>query len=124
LVFPSSSSWQTIVGATSSEGIKFSGGLPATGKTPVDLAAILKSFSSNPANKVSDVSRNSKDDPDNLLFSVANSATTAHFRHIRMKGALYILTIDTPMRIATWWRKRKINSSDPLNSRGSPDRAE
>src|SRR5205814_4887069 len=28
------------------------------------------------------------------------------------------------MRIATWWRNGKINSSDPLNSRGSPDRAE
>ena len=86
-----------VVGGKSSEGIKFTAvELPVTAKTPVDLAAIPKSFSSNPANKVSDVSRNTKDDVDNLLFSVANSATTAHFRYIRMKGTLYILTIEYP----------------------------
>jgi hypothetical protein len=86
-----------VVGGKSSEGIKFTAvELPAVAKTPVDLAAVLKSFSSNPADKLSDVSRNAEDDVDNLSFSVANSATTAHIRYIRMKGALYILTIEYP----------------------------
>ncbi len=94
---PSTDEVSHVVGGKSSEGIKFTAvELPVTAKTPVDLAAIPKSFSSNPANKVSDVSRNTKDEVDNLLFSVANSATTAHFRYIRMKGALYILTIEYP----------------------------
>jgi hypothetical protein len=82
-----------VVGGKSSEGIKFTAvETPVTAKTPVDLAAIPKSFSSNPANNVSDVSRNTKDDVDNLF----KSATTAHFRYIRMKGTLYILTIEYP----------------------------
>jgi hypothetical protein len=86
-----------VVGGKSSEGIKFTAAeLPVTAKTPVDLAAIPKSFSSKPANKVYDEIRNTKDDVDNLFFSVANSATTAHFRYIRMKGTLYILTIEYP----------------------------
>jgi hypothetical protein len=86
-----------VVGGKSFEGIKFTAvELPVTAKTSVDFAAIPKSFSSNPANKVSDVSRNTKDDVDNLSFSVANSATTAHIRYIRMKGTLYILTIEYP----------------------------
>ena len=86
-----------VVGGKSSEGIKFTAvETPVTTKTPADLAAIPKSFSSNPANKVSDVSRNTKDDVDSLSFSVANSATTAHTRYIRMKGTLYILTIEYP----------------------------
>jgi hypothetical protein len=86
-----------VVGGKSSEGIKFTAvELPVTAKTPADLAAIPKSFSSNPANKVSDVSRNTGDDVDNLSFSVANPVTTAHLRYIRMKGALYILTIEYP----------------------------
>ena len=45
---------------------------------------------------MSDVSRNTTDDVDNLFFSVANPATTAHFRYIRMNGMLYILTIEYP----------------------------
>ena len=86
-----------VVGGKSSEGIKFMAvELPVTDKTPVDLAAIPKSFSSDPANKVSDVSRNTKDDVDDLSFSVANSATTVHVRYIRMKGTLYALTIEYP----------------------------
>jgi hypothetical protein len=86
-----------VVGAKSSEGIKFTAvELPATARTPSDLTAIPKSFSSNPANKVSDVSRSSRDGADELSFSVANSAATAQFRYIRTKGALYILTIEYP----------------------------
>jgi hypothetical protein len=45
---------------------------------------------------VSDVSRSTTNDADNLFFSVGNSATTAHVRYIRMKGTLYVLTIEYP----------------------------
>jgi hypothetical protein len=31
-----------------------------------------------------------------LSFSVASPATTAHFRYIRKKGTLYLLTIEYP----------------------------
>ena len=86
-----------VVGGKSSEGIKITAvERPVTAKTPLDLAVIPKSFSANPANKVSDVSRNSSDDFDNLSFSVANSLTTAHFRYVRTKAALYILMIESP----------------------------
>jgi hypothetical protein len=85
------------VGGKSSEGIKFTAvETPVTAKTPVDLAAVPKSFSSDPANKVSDVSRTTKDDVDNLSFSVAKSATSVHTRFIKTKDKLYILTIEYP----------------------------
>jgi hypothetical protein len=85
------------IGGKSSEGIKFTAfEVRITAKTPVDLAAIPKTFSSKPANKVSDVSRNSRDDFDSLSFSVASSATTGHIRYIRTKDALYALTIESP----------------------------
>lgn len=93
---PSTDEVTHVVGGKSSEGIKFTAvELPVTAKT-VDFAAIPKSLSSNPANNVSDVSRNTKDDVDNLFFSVATSAMTAHFRYIRMKDTLYILAIEYP----------------------------
>ena len=86
-----------VVGGKSSEGIKITAvERPVTAKTPVDLTAIPKSFSTNPANTVSDVSRNTSDGVDTLSFSVANPATTAHIRYVRTKGALYILTIEYP----------------------------
>ena len=85
------------VGAKSSEGIKFAAvELPVTAKTPNDLGAIPRSFSSSPANKVTDVSRQTTDSMDILSFSVANAASTAHFRYIRVKGALYMLSIEFP----------------------------
>jgi hypothetical protein len=94
---PSTDEVTHVVGGKSTEGIKFTAvELPVTARTPVDLAAIPKSFSSNPANRVSDISRNTKDEADNLYFSVANSATTAHMRYTKMKGRLYILTIEYP----------------------------
>jgi hypothetical protein len=94
---PGTGEVSNVVGGKSSEGIKFTAAeLPVTARTPVDLAAIPKSFSSKPANKVSDVTRSTKDDVDNLFFSVTNSATAAHFRYIRMKGMLYVLTIEYP----------------------------
>ena len=86
-----------VIGGKSSEGIKFSAvETSVTAKTPADLGAIPKSFSSNPANKVLDVNRQSTDGVDTLSFSVKNSASTAHFRYIRMKGTLYILSIEFP----------------------------
>ena len=85
------------VGGKSSEGIKFMAvEIPVTKKTPDDLGAIPKSFSSNPANKVSDVSRQTKDGADILSFSVTGPASTAHFRYIMVEGVLYTLSIETP----------------------------
>ena len=85
------------IGGKSSEGIKFTAvEMPVMAKTPVDLAAIPKSFTSNAANQVSDVSRTTRDDVDSLSFSVANATTTAHMRYIKMKDALYTLTIECP----------------------------
>lgn len=86
-----------VIGGKSSEGIKFSVvEVPVTAKTPADLATIPKSFSSNAANRVSDVSRTTKGDVDSLSFSVTSAATAAHFRYIRMKDTLYLLTIEYP----------------------------
>jgi hypothetical protein len=86
-----------VVGGKSSEGIKFSAvELPLTAKTPDDLGAIPKSFSSSPANKVTDVIHNTRDSMDTLSFSVANAASSVHVRYIRVKDALYILTIESP----------------------------
>ena len=94
---PSTGDASHVIGAKSSEGIKFSAvQSPVTAKTPADLAAIPQSFSSNKANRVSDVSRNTRDGTDILSFSVATSATTAHVRYIRTKATLYILTIEYP----------------------------
>lgn len=85
------------IGGKSTEGIKFVAvEIPATTKTADDLAAIPKSFSSNPANKVSDVSRQNRDGVDTLSFSVAGPASSAHFRYIKVKGALYTLSIELP----------------------------
>ena len=85
------------IGGKSSEGIKFMAvEIPVTAKTPNDLGAIPKSFSSNPATKVSDVSHQTKDGADILSFSVTGPASTAHFRYIRVKGMLYTLSIECP----------------------------
>ena len=85
------------VGGKSSEGIKFSVvEVPASGKKLTDLAEIPKSLSSNPANKVSDVSRSAGNGADILSLTMGKGATTAHVRYIQMKGALYILTVEYP----------------------------
>ena len=58
-----------VIGGKSSEGIKFMAAeLPITANTPADLETIPKSFGSNPANKVSDISRQSKDGAEILSF--------------------------------------------------------
>ncbi len=85
------------IGGKSSEGIKFMAiEIPVTATTPDDLGAIPKSFSSNPANKVSDVSRQTKDGADTMSFSVTGPASTAHVRYIKVKGMLYALSIEFP----------------------------
>ena len=85
------------LGGKSSEGIKFTAvEMLVTAKTPADLGAIPKSFSSNPANRVSDVSRQTKDGVDSLSFSVTGPTSTAHFRYIKVGGLLYTLSIETP----------------------------
>jgi hypothetical protein len=85
------------VGGKSSEGIKFMAvEIPVTAKTPDDLGAIPKSFSSNPANKVADVSRQTKEGAEILSFSVTGPSSTAHFRYVKVKGMLYTLSIEFP----------------------------
>jgi hypothetical protein len=85
------------VGGKSSEGIKFMvAEVPVTAKTPDDLSVIPKSFASNSASKVSDISRQTKDGADALSFSVTGPASTAHFRYIKVNGLLYTLSIETP----------------------------
>jgi hypothetical protein len=49
---------------------------------------------------VLDPPANTKDDADNLFFLVATSATTAHFRYIRMNGALFMLAIEYPQCVS------------------------
>jgi hypothetical protein len=86
-----------VIGGKSSEGIKFMAAeLPITANTPADLGTIPKSFASKPANKVSDIRRQSKDGVEVLSFSVASAASSAYFRYIRTKGALYTLSIEYP----------------------------
>lgn len=85
------------IGGKSSEGIKFAAvEIPVTAKTPADLGAIAKSFSSNPVNKVSDVSRQTKDGAETMSFSVDGPASSAHFRYIKVKGTIYTLSIEFP----------------------------
>lgn len=84
------------IGGKSSEGIKFVAvEVPVTAKTP-DLGTIPKSFSSSRANKVSDVSRHTKDGADTISFSVDGPASGAHFRYLKVGGALYTLSIEFP----------------------------
>jgi hypothetical protein len=85
------------IGGKSSEGIKFMAvELPVTAKTPADLGAIPKSFSSNPANKVFDVSRQTKDGVETMSFSVTGPTSSVHIRYIKVKGMLYSLSIEFP----------------------------
>lgn len=86
-----------VIGGKSSEGIKFVvAELPINANTPDDLGTIPKSFSSNPANKVSGLSRTTKDGADILSFSVTGAASSAHLRYIRTKSTLYTLSIEFP----------------------------
>src|SRR5438128_5901824 len=72
-----------VVGGKSTEGIKFVAvELPPGAKPPPDLASIPKSLATNPANKVSDVSRSTKGDADVLTLTVADSSKTLYMRCI------------------------------------------
>jgi hypothetical protein len=85
------------IGGASSERIKFMAvELPITARTPADLGTIPKGFASNKGNKVSDLSRHTKDGVETLSFSVAGPKSGAHFRYIRTKSVLYLLTIEFP----------------------------
>jgi hypothetical protein len=86
-----------VVGGKSSEGIKFAAvELPAGGKAPPDLASIPKSLASNPANKVSDVSRSTSHGADILTLTLADGSKALYMRCIQTKGARYTLTIEFP----------------------------
>lgn len=86
-----------VVGGKSSEGIKFAAvELPPGAKPPPDLASIPKSLATNPANKVSDVSRSTRDGADILTLTVADASKTLYMRCIQTKGSRYTLTIEFP----------------------------
>src|SRR5690348_10895688 len=86
-----------VVGAKSSEGIKFVAlELPPGAKPPPDLASIPKAMAATPGNKVSDVSRSTKGDTDVLTLTVTDGSKTLYMRCIQTKGARYTLTIEFP----------------------------
>jgi hypothetical protein len=85
-----------VVGGKSSEGVKFAVvEAPITAAT-ADLESIPKSFTSNPSNKVSNVTRNSHDGVDTLSFAVDGPSSGGYFRYIRTKERMYMLTIEYP----------------------------
>jgi hypothetical protein len=85
------------IGGKSSEGIKFMAAeLPNSVKAPADLETIPQTIASNPANTVSDIRRRAKDGIETLSFSVAGADSGGHFRYIRTRAALYMLSIEYP----------------------------
>lgn len=86
-----------VVGARSSEGIKFSAvELARAAKPPPDFDSIPKSLAATPANKVSDVRRSTKGEADSLTLTMANTTTTLYMRCIQLGGVRYVLTIELP----------------------------
>ena len=86
-----------VVGAKSTEGIKFAAVELAPGaKPPPDLASIPKTLAATPANKVSDVNRSTKNGADILALTMANATTTLYMRAIQLNGVRYTLTIEFP----------------------------
>jgi hypothetical protein len=86
-----------VVGAKSSEGIKFSAVELARAAKPLpDLDSIPKSLATTPANKVSDVRRSTEGEADVLTLTTANAATTLYMRCIQLGGVRYVLTIEFP----------------------------
>lgn len=85
------------IGGKTTEGIKFSVvETPVTAKTPADLRTIPKTFTSNPANKVSDINHQSKGGVETLNYSVSGAASNMHARVIRVKRTLYMMSIEFP----------------------------
>jgi hypothetical protein len=86
-----------VVGAKSSEGVKFSAvELGPGAKPPPDLGSVPKSLAATPANKVSDVRRSTKGEADILTLTTANTTTTLYMRCIQLGGVRYVLTIEFP----------------------------
>lgn len=94
------------VGGKSSEGIKFMAvAVPVTAKTPHDLGAIPKSFSSNPANKVTDVTARRKTAPIRCPFPSLDRhrPRTSATSRSRTRSTHYRLNF--PTRIARQWQR-------------------
>jgi hypothetical protein len=87
-----------VVGGKSTEGIKFVAleVILPRGKPPPDLAAIPQTLAATAGNKVSDVTRSSKDDADVLSLTVVNAKSTLYMRAIQLHGARYLLSIELP----------------------------
>jgi hypothetical protein len=86
-----------VIGAKSSEGIKFSAVELAPGAgPPPDLDSIPKSLAATPANKVSDVRRSTKGEADIMTLTTANATTTLYMRCIQLGGRRFVLTIEFP----------------------------
>jgi hypothetical protein len=86
-----------VVGGKSSEGIKFSVvEIASAAKPPPDLASIPKAMAATPGNRVTDVSRSTKDEADILTLTTANATTTLYMRAVQLRGVRYVLTIEFP----------------------------
>jgi hypothetical protein len=85
-----------VVGGKSSEGVKFAAVETLITAATADLDSIPKPFASNPSNKVSNVTRNTRDGVDTLSFAVDGPSSGGYFRYIRTKERMYILTIEYP----------------------------
>ena len=86
-----------VIGGKSAEGIKFAAvELAPGGKPPPDLASIPQAMASAAGNKVSDVTRSSKDGADVLSLTVVTPEVTLYMRGIQLHGVRYLLSIELP----------------------------
>jgi hypothetical protein len=86
-----------VIGGKSTEGIKFVAvEIAPGGKPPPDLASIPQTLAANAGNKVSDVTRSSKDGADVLGLTVVNAKATLYMRYIQLRGVRYSLSIELP----------------------------
>jgi hypothetical protein len=86
-----------VIGGKSTEGIKFSVvEIVPGGKSLPELASIPQAMAATAGNKVSDVTRGSKDGADVLSLTVINAKSTLYMRYIQLRGARYLLSIELP----------------------------
>lgn len=86
-----------VIGGKSTEGIKFVAlELAPGGKPPPDLASIPQAMAATAGNKVSDVTRSSKDGADVLSLTVVTPEVTLYMRGIQLQGVRYLLSIELP----------------------------
>lgn len=86
-----------VIGGKSTEGIKFVAlELVPSGKPPPDLASIPQAMAATAGNKVSDVTRSSKDGADVLSLTVVTPEVTLYMRGIQLQGVRYLLSIELP----------------------------